>query len=216
MTKKKTKVAAQASDKEKPLSPEERKKLENRVKAAWTTDGEWNAAGVLEKYTVISDQDVDALEKVLKAQAEKIHNGDMRQVETMLISQASALQGMFANMVRRASSSNQIPTIDLYMKFALRAQNQCRMTLETLANIKNPPVVYARQANIAQGHQQINNGVPEQMRAREEKTIPTNELLEAHDGKRLDTGAQGKAGRDDLEVETVEISGSQNTRRKRA
>ena len=216
MTKKKTNVVEQPSDKKKPLSPEERKKLENRVKAVWTTDGEWNAAGVLEKYTVISDQDVDALEKVLKAQAEKIHDGDIRQVETMLISQASALQGMFANMVRRASSSNQIPTIDLYMKFALRAQNQCRMTLETLANIKNPPVVYARQANIAQGHQQINNGAPEQIRAREEKTIPTNELLEAQDGKWLDTRTKSKTGKDDPEVETVEISRNQNTRRQRA
>jgi hypothetical protein len=31
------------------------------------------------------------------------------------------------------------------------------MTLETLATIKNPPVVFARQANIAQGPQQVNN-----------------------------------------------------------
>jgi hypothetical protein len=31
------------------------------------------------------------------------------------------------------------------------------MTLETLATIKNPPAVFARQANIAQGPQQVNN-----------------------------------------------------------
>ena len=37
------------------------------------------------------------------------------------------------------------------MKLALKAQNQCRMTLETLAAIKNPPVIYARQANFANG-----------------------------------------------------------------
>lgn len=29
-----------------------------------------------------------------------------------------------------------------------------------LAGIKNPPVVIAKQANIAQGHQQVNNGLP--------------------------------------------------------
>jgi hypothetical protein len=45
-----------------------------------------------------------------------------------------------------------------YFKMALKAQNQCRMTLETLSNIKNPPVVYAKQANIANGPQQVNNG----------------------------------------------------------
>ena len=32
------------------------------------------------------------------------------------------------------------------------------MTLETLSTIKNPPVVYAKQANIAHGPQQVNNG----------------------------------------------------------
>jgi hypothetical protein len=42
---------------------------------------------------------------------------------------------------------------------ALRAQSQCRATLETLAAIKNPPIVYARQANVTTGPQQINNGV---------------------------------------------------------
>jgi hypothetical protein len=43
------------------------------------------------------------------------------------------------------------------MRMALKAQAQCRATLETLATIKNPSVVFARQANIAQGPQQANN-----------------------------------------------------------
>jgi hypothetical protein len=35
---------------------------------------------------------------------------------------------------------------------ALKAQSQCRATLETLAAIKNPqPVAFVRQANIAHG-----------------------------------------------------------------
>jgi hypothetical protein len=44
------------------------------------------------------------------------------------------------------------------MRVALKAQNQCRMTLETLATVTNPRVVYAKQANIANGPQQVNNG----------------------------------------------------------
>ena len=40
------------------------------------------------------------------------------------------------------------------MRMAMKAQNQCRMTLETLATIKNPPVVFAKQANINNGGQQ--------------------------------------------------------------
>jgi hypothetical protein len=47
-----------------------------------------------------------------------------------------------------------------YLRLALKAQNQCRATLETLAAIKNPPVVFTKQANInhGNGNQQINNG----------------------------------------------------------
>jgi hypothetical protein len=41
----------------------------------------------------------------------------------------------------------------------MKAQSQCRATLETLAAIKAGPVVIARQANIAHGPQQVNNGV---------------------------------------------------------
>jgi hypothetical protein len=55
-----------------------------------------------------------------------------------------------------------IPGFDANMRIALRAQSQCRATLETLAAIKNPPIVYARQANITSGPQQVNNGVPAQ------------------------------------------------------
>ncbi len=40
-----------------------------------------------------------------------------------------------------------------------QAQGQCRAALETPAPIKNPTVVFARQANIAHGPQQINNGM---------------------------------------------------------
>ncbi len=40
-----------------------------------------------------------------------------------------------------------MPNIEGFMRMALRAQSQCRTTLETLAAIKNPPSVYARQAN---------------------------------------------------------------------
>ena len=68
------------------------------------------------------------------------------------------------------------------------------MTLETLATIKNPPVVFARQANINNGgQQQVNNGAqPMDSRAPAANylTQPT-ELLEASDGQRLDTRAAG-------------------------
>src|SRR6267154_1966063 len=90
------------------------------------------------------------------------------------------------------------------MRLALKAQSQCRTTIETLAEIKNPrPVAFVKQANIAD-NQQINTG-PQQSNelidqyaqahtgAREIKNRP-NELLEAQHGKRLDTGTAGEPG----------------------
>ena len=45
-----------------------------------------------------------------------------------------------------------------YLRLALKAQAQSRATAEALAAIKQGPVVIARQANIAHGPQQVNNG----------------------------------------------------------
>ena len=46
-----------------------------------------------------------------------------------------------------------------YLGLALKAQGQCRMTLETLGNIVNPPAVFAKQANFTTGPQQVNNRI---------------------------------------------------------
>jgi hypothetical protein len=41
-----------------------------------------------------------------------------------------------------------------------KPQAQCRATIEALAEIKNPrPVAFVKQANIAQGPQQVNNRI---------------------------------------------------------
>jgi hypothetical protein len=41
------------------------------------------------------------------------------------------------------------------VRLTLKAVGQCRATLETLAAIKNPLVVFAKQANMAHGPQQV-------------------------------------------------------------
>ena len=94
-----------------------------------------------------------------------------------------------------------------YMRLALKAQGQCRATLETLANIKNPrPVAFVQQANIAHGPQQVNNGMaPSQGEPAQatKNAFEPNELLEQQHGERLDTRPQGAAIRDDSHVVPV-------------
>ena len=74
--------------------------------------------------------------------------------------------------------------------------------LRTLAAIKNPPVIFAKQANISSGHQQVNNGIPPTHA--EKNNFSPNELLEAHDGSTtVDTGTTGATSIADKELATV-------------
>jgi hypothetical protein len=89
------------------------------------------------------------------------NRGDLTSAERMLHSQAVALNAIFGELARRAALNmgEYLPATETYLRLALKAQGQSRATLETLAAIKNPTVVFARQANINNGgQQQVNNG----------------------------------------------------------
>ncbi len=98
--------------------------------------------------------------KSMRDSGEAVNRGDFATAERMLNAQAVALNAIFCEMARRAASnmSTHLGATEQYMRLALKAQSQCRATLETLSAMKNPPVVFARQANIANGPQQVNNG----------------------------------------------------------
>lgn len=165
----------------------------------------FGAAGAIIRYSKV---DVDELSitdlvRVLQDQAATINKGDLGNAEAMLSSQATALNVMFAELARRAALNmgEYLGAAETYLKLALRAQNQCRATLETLAAIKNPPVVFAKQANIAHGHQQVNNGAHEPRAEQTEKAPP--ELLEHDHGEWLDTGTTTATGGSDPELEAL-------------
>lgn len=127
--------------------------------------------------------DIDKTEAVgvLVEQVAQVLKGDMRGVESMLVAQALALNTVFTEMMRRAAIAKESHAnlLDIYMRMALKAQAQCRATLETLAEVKNPRVTnFVQQQNNAH-QQQITNaatvsyGIP----LRAEKYIQSNELL---------------------------------------
>ena len=145
--------------------------------------------------------DVPALMEHLRNQAEMANAGNLMDAEAMLINQATALQSLFVRLVERGMGQATMPTLEGFMRLAMRAQSQCRTTLETLAAIKNPPIVYARQANVTTGPQQINNG-QESHRARE-NTIEQTQLLERRADERLDFGEAAAAGGVDQTMATV-------------
>lgn len=162
-----------------------------------------NAAAVMCEYAKpLGELDVNDLADALLKSIDEVNGGNLYRCEAMLMAQAHALQSIFMNFSRRALEQKYQQNLEAFFRMALKAQNQCRMTLETLATIKNPPIVYARQANIAAGHQQINNGTAAPSRAREIESEQTqlsgggNELLP-------ETGASALTGRVNQEVEAL-------------
>ena len=134
----------------------------------------------------------------LITETRRVQGGLMAGPEAMLAAQAVTLNAMFTQLAYHASKMTIVDQIDRFTRLALKAQGQCRATLETLAAIKNPPVVFARQANIAHGPQQVNNGlsracndIPQSARAGNLESGRV-EVLEAH-GERLDAGTTGAA-----------------------
>lgn len=153
---------------------------------------------------VFGHTDLQSLINELGNQIDRVKSNDLSRAESLLITQAHTLDAIFNELARRAAANmgEYINATDRYLRLALKAQSQCRATLETLAAIKNPPVIYAKQANISNGPQQVNNGSPQPV-AREEKAIEHNELLEAQHGQRLDTRTTAATIDVDKELETV-------------
>ena len=129
--------------------------------------GAYRVIQTMQPKNLADEIDTPTLMATLRDQAAAVQGGDLTHLEAMLINQASALQALFVRLSERAMAQTQMPNLEGFMRMALRAQSQCRATLETLATIKNPPVVYARQANVTTGPQQINNGTATPARARE-------------------------------------------------
>lgn len=174
------------------------------------------AAGMLENAATVQafgkgtlgDIGITEAFHALRERADTVIRGDLSGVEAMLSAQASSLNSIFGELARRAAANmgEYLGATETYLRLALKAQAQSRATLETLATIKAGPVVIARQANIAHGPQQVNNGEPGAVRAdaRAGNSEPAkNELLGVSDGERLDTGTAGTAGGSNPALEAV-------------
>ena len=148
-----------------------------------------------ERQELIDQLDTPSLIDALRQQTKAVQQGDLRAAEAMLMNQATALQSLFVKLTELGLAANQLKQWEASLRLALKAQSQCRATLETLAAIKNPPIVYAKQANVTTGLQQINNGVPPPPAIAREKVFETNELKElGHEPQQwLDIAATGAA-----------------------
>lgn len=91
--------------------------------------------------------------EVMKEKSEKIIAGDFSELESTLTAQSISLNTIYNTLARRSANNmgSNLGTVEIYMRPALKAQAKCSRTIEVLAAMKNPPIVYAKQANLAQG-----------------------------------------------------------------
>lgn len=146
--------------------------------------------------------DVNALTKILGQQTADVIDGSMVRPESMLLAQAHTLDALFNSLVMKGLDQTHTPHYEAFMKLAFKAQSQCRSTLQSLSDIKNPSVVYAKQANINNGNQQINNGVTAPRT--QENLKYSNELLTELPNATLDTRRTVEAIPVNSELATVE------------
>ena len=178
------------------------------------------SAATLKQYSGAGeDMEVPDLVTEMKKAGDEAVAGDLGRVERMLVYQAMSLDAIFNNMANRSFKQDTFKGIEVLMRLALKAQAQARSTAEALALLKNP-MPYIKQANIAQGHQQVNNtyasasghtsakgavlaqSAQGRTHAKNFQSVP-NKLLEAEHDQRLDTRAQGAAGRANQKLESL-------------
>jgi len=133
------------------------------------------------------DVDLQELVKGIKESCDQVQGGDLHRMEAMLIGQATALQSIFTDLARKAQAQTYQKQFEGYLGLALKAQAQSRATITALVDLKYPrQATFVKQANIAHGPQQVNNGVmpSDEVASRgKEKKTEQIKLLEDGDGK---------------------------------
>ncbi len=167
---------------------------ESQTRARTLTSAEFAATRVFETYVRSSVSSTDILNSI-REHTTAVQDGNMSSAETMLMSQAIALEGMFSELATRAGQKSNLQDIQVLTQLALKAQSNARATLQTLAELKNPrQVAFVRQTNVAH-NQQVNNATAGPARTGISIDRPNKLIAEGVNGsKTLDCGAAASAG----------------------
>lgn len=152
------------------------------------------------------------------AASKRVNAGSLDGMASLLTVQATSLNAVYTHYARQAAKAEYLDQAERYMRLALRAQNQSRMTIETLALVKNPPhATFIRQANVANGHQQINNAPAQAQPNPERNELSRQTTGELGHEQPLVIGAAGATAAGDQAMATVgAIHGATHGRRQGA
>ena len=142
---------------------------------------------------------------VIKDKVAAVNNGNMQALEGTLTAQIVSLDTIFNSLALKSRNSDTMSKMEPYLRLALKAQAQCVRSIEVLSNLKNPPIVYAKQANIANGNQQVNNGTMTPSSHAGKIINQPNELLEDKNGSTtMDTRTAKRTRQKDKAMATLE------------
>lgn len=199
------------------------KKLESTVLGGMLTGAALTCGHVVANYGAPAMQHWRAISvgnasDALEAAIEKVHDGDLTELEGMLAAQALALQSIFADLAVKASGHNNLASKATILGLALKAQSQSRSTILAIADLKFPrTTAFVKQTNIANGNQQVNNGIPVvPAHAHESNSTAPNKVLAGvsdHGSTALDGRATLAAIPGDRELAPLGASNGTNNRK---
>lgn len=155
---------------------------------------ERNAARITEAYNPRSGLEIMRVANELRKHADSAKSGDLSNLEAMLMNQAQSLDSIFTDLALRAKRNGEyLDSMNVLLSLALRAQNQCRNTLQALAEMKLP-----KSQPIMQ--QLVKNG-----EIRSENANAAKELMDEPETqqKRLDRGTKSETGPGNPSLEPV-------------
>lgn len=168
-------------------------KLQSQVAARVSISPEATAAFTINSFCE-RDMDPNHLLAELRRQNDLVASGDMGRPEGILLSQAHTLNAMFSKFVEKAQinlAAGYSEASDNYLRLALKAQSQTARTVEVLGGLKNPrQIAIVQQANISNGHQQVNNHAGKtEIQQTELSGGKSNELLQDTETSSIESAA---------------------------
>lgn len=159
-----------------------------------------NAAAVIQTFAgkMVGEPDINFLVENLLDTFATVNDGDLANMEGMLVGQATALQTIFCSLARRAQVQTSQRNLEAFLSLALKAQSQSRATIATLVDLKYPrqAATFVKQTNVAHGAQQVNTCIDPGAGSRTEIQSEQNKLTVGYDdgSTKMDARAAATTG----------------------
>ena len=152
------------STKSKPVTVEaEKGETEQQTMARVMVEPYWRhglvAKGIVDKSLgkLPGEPQFNDFGRALQDKAELVSTGDLKLASEMLIAQAHSLDAIFAEFARRAvlNMGDYLGATESYSRIALKAQANCRATLEALMKLHQPREQTVKHVHVNEGGQAV-------------------------------------------------------------